>query len=232
MWRSGVPLLVKSNMPANLSRRPGLVTTGLCTVAASAAMLGAVVALMLIDVAPEAGRPVAASTAETVSPDATAGLDPATVPEVRAPNESIAAPNQAEVASAVASAALPATASINEAAGAMGATVAATARPPLNNLPLDLGPRVAHALAALEPTGFTVLAGSFVSERHAAALAEAIAAVTAPVKLTPFVDADGRGGWLVSAGPFADAATATGAAADIRRLVGVDPQIRPLECCE
>lgn len=225
-------MLVKSNMLANLSRRPGLVTMGLCTVAATASMLGAVVALMLTGLAPEAGRPMVASASETASTDAIPGLDSATVPEFAAPDERISASAQTVAASAGASATLPATASVDEAAVAVRAAVDVTARPPLNNLPLDLGPRVAHALAALEPSGFMVLAGAFVSERHAVALAETIAAVATPVKLTPFVDAEGRGGWLVSVGPFADAVTATGTAADIRRLVGVDPQIRTLECCE
>jgi hypothetical protein len=225
----GALLLVKTNMLANLSRRPGLVTMGLCTVAATASMLGAVVALMLTGLVPEAGRPMAATAYETASPDAIAGLDPATEPASVAPDEQISPAARPVLASAAASAALPATAAIDEAAVAVPATAGVTPRPPLDHLPLDLGPRVAHALAALEPSGFLVLAGSFVSERHAAALAETIAVVAAPVKLTPFVDAEGRGGWLVSAGPFADAATATGTAADIRRLVGVDPQIRALE---
>ncbi len=219
----GARVLVKTNMLADRSRRPGLLTMGLCTVAATASMLGAVVALMLSGSVPEAGQPMAAS--ETASPDAMASLDPAFLPEIPAPAEPAAA-------SAVAALTVPATASIGAPAAAGRAAGATTARLPLDDLPLDLGPRVVHALAALEPTGFMVHAGAFVSESHAATLAETIAAVAASVRLTPFVNADGRGGWMVSAGPFADAATATATAADIRRLVGVDPQVRALEPSE
>jgi cell division septation protein DedD len=221
--------LVKINPLAIISGRAGLVTLGLGVVAGTALILGAAVGFMLAPSAPESGLTAATGAAEAALPDPMPGLNQATVAATETPDRPIQTPDQRGGASATASATVPATASIVDPEPVMRAPAAVTPQPQLAHLPLDLGPRVAHALAALEPTGFLVQAGSFANERDATVLAETIAGVATPVRVTPFVDAQGRGSWQVAAGPFPDAPTATAMAADIRRVVGLSPLIRSVE---
>lgn len=219
---------MRTNTLAKLSGRPGLVSLGLCTVAGSALLLGAVVGLMLADLARPSDPLVATSTATeapqpmptgesgTVTPDGS-GMAPAPV--------SPAAPDVAPAAT------VPTTASIAAPIPAAAEPRGAASRPPAN-LPLDLDPRAAHALAALIPTGFLVEAGTFANEPTAKALAEALAGLAAPVHVVPIARGGGEGGWQVAAGPFADAAAASATAATIRRTVGIEPRIRAVEPAE
>jgi hypothetical protein len=218
-------LLVKTNTLVKLSGRPGLVSLGLCTVAGTALLLGAVVGLMLADLT-RPSEPLVASAA-TAAPLPAPTAEPASITTgaidtPRAP----AAPDAPGVAP---SAVLPATASVAGPGPAAAAARGTMGPQPRDGLPLDLDPRTAHALAALAPTGFVVDAGTFDSEPPAKALVAALAGLAAPVRAAPLAPAGGPSGWRVSAGPFADAATATATAAEIRRAVGLEPLIRTLE---
>jgi hypothetical protein len=203
------------------ARRGRFIAAGMAVVAASAFALGLVVGLMIaVDSAAPPGT--AAGAAAPGAGGATVAVDPAT-----------------EVMQAAQSGASPAT------EGAAGpapppqlATAAAVADPaPAPVSSPDPGaddPRAAFALDALTPAAWELDAGGFVDPADAQAVVDRIAAAgpsafgaggVSPVRVAAASGAPERSAVLL--GPFRGVGSAADAAAAVRRIVGVDPLLRP-----